>query len=258
MAIGTDNKDEQLLNMKQAARLLNVSVISLRRWTNTGTLSCLRVGPKRERRFRRADLLAFLETQATSLPSARARLAPARVSQIHIEGVAIDHGSHLCALYENDSGRVKLAVPFLADGLEAGDVCFLAAAPDAKKHILHELGSVRGSLGEYIDDRRFVVSEGMPSGRAAYEVLDNVLVEATRSGRRAVRVLGDMAWALSQGLSVEKLMDFEMRYNQFLARRFPVVSLCQYDARKFSGTAILDALKCHEDTFRYPLPRFLN
>ena len=54
---------EDLLDIKQAARFLQVSETSLRRWTNTGQLACLRVGRKRERRFRRADLLAFMEYQ---------------------------------------------------------------------------------------------------------------------------------------------------------------------------------------------------
>jgi transcriptional repressor of dcmA and dcmR len=54
---------EALLDIKEAARFLRVSETSLRRWTNTGQLGCLRVGRKRERRFRRADLMAFLEHQ---------------------------------------------------------------------------------------------------------------------------------------------------------------------------------------------------
>ncbi|MEE8123595.1 MAG: MEDS domain-containing protein, partial [Alphaproteobacteria bacterium] len=63
---------------------------------------------------------------------------------------------------------------------------------------------------------------------------------------------------LHQGMGIDELMEFEMRYDQSLARRFPVVSLCQYDARKFPGTVILNVLKYHQDTFRYPLARFLN
>src|SRR5918995_5087903 len=52
---------EPLLDIEQAARFLNVSETSLRRWTNDGRLACLRVGRRRERRFRMADLLAFVE-----------------------------------------------------------------------------------------------------------------------------------------------------------------------------------------------------
>jgi excisionase family DNA binding protein len=60
---------EDLLDIKQAARYLQVSETSLRRWTNGGQLACLRVGLRRERRFRRADLLAFMEYQPATNPA---------------------------------------------------------------------------------------------------------------------------------------------------------------------------------------------
>ena len=52
-------------------------------------------------------------------------------------------------------------------------------------------------------------------------------------------------------------MEYEADYDRLIARRFPVVTLCVYDARRFSGVEILDALKGHRDTFRYPLERAL-
>ena len=67
-----------------------------------------------------------------------------------------------------------------------------------------------------------------------------------------------MAWGMEQGFDLDELMAFERHYDYGLARRFPVITLCQYDARRFSGIGVLRALKCHEDTFRYPLARFLN
>ena len=37
-------RETELLNIKQAAQYLNVSEISIRRWTDAGKLACLRVG----------------------------------------------------------------------------------------------------------------------------------------------------------------------------------------------------------------------
>jgi transcriptional repressor of dcmA and dcmR len=54
----------EVLDISEAAQLLNVSETSLRRWTNAGVLPCLRIGLRRERRFRPADLLAFMEQPA--------------------------------------------------------------------------------------------------------------------------------------------------------------------------------------------------
>ena len=247
-----------LLNIKQAAKLLNVSEISLRRWTDSGRLSCLRIGARRERRFRREDLMAFPEEQPRSVRHQGADKTRDSQKQIMLDGVAIDYGNHLCAFYESDLGRVKMAVPFLADGLRAGDACFFIAADDAQEQILSQLKAVYGRLDKAFDDGLLRVCDGMESGREMLEYFEREFVLATRSGNRSLRVLGDMAWFLRKGLDLAELADFEVKYNHSLAHRFPVVSLCQYDAREFSGLGVLGALKCHEDTLKFPLSRFLG
>ena len=49
-----------LLTITDAATLLNVSKATIRRWTNEGRLKCSRIGARGERRFRKADLMAFV------------------------------------------------------------------------------------------------------------------------------------------------------------------------------------------------------
>jgi transcriptional repressor of dcmA and dcmR len=259
MARQVETDNQQLMNIKQAARLLNVSEVSLRRWTSSGKLSCLRVGAKRERRFQRADLMAFLEEQAGGSPGLTPE-APASgaTTQISLDGIAIDHGSHLCMIYENDFGRVRWSVPFLDDGLEAGGACALVADGDAQEHILDELGRLRPRLKSDIGAGRLIVSDGASSAIEMYEMAEAFLENSTRAGSQSIRILGDMAWCLSKEMALKELADFELRYNNFLARSFPVVSLCQYDARRFTGQGVLTALKCHEDNFKHPLWRFLN
>lgn len=251
-------QNEGLLNIKQAARLLNVSEVSLRRWTRTGALACFRVGPKQERRFRREDLDAFLKNDAAPSPMGHERMQTAGSTRTEPEGICIDHGSHVCSLYENDVGRTKLAVPFLLEGLRAGELCFLVTPKEGQDIILPPLESIWPDLHKEIARGRLVVLDGAESGSAMYDYFKNTFVNETQSGNRRLRVVGDMVWAVEKRLGIDQLIDFELRYNQFLAHRFPVASLCQYDARKFSGVAILDALKCHEDTFQYAFNRFLN
>jgi transcriptional repressor of dcmA and dcmR len=100
--------------------------------------------------------------------------------------------------------------------------------------------------------------DGMSSGAEIYDFLEESFLNASKHGIHKLRVLGDMAWFLHKGMGIDELHEFETRYNAGLGHRFPVVSLCQYDVREFSGAAVLGALKCHEDTFRYPLTRFLG
>ncbi|MGB8274075.1 MAG: MEDS domain-containing protein [Alphaproteobacteria bacterium] len=254
-AVASDGTE--LLNIKQAAALLNVSEVSLRRWTDSGRLACLRIGPKRERRFRREDLNAFLVRQCgPAMPSPES--ANTKVNQVHLEGMNINYGTHLCSFYESDLGRVKLAVPFLAEGLRNGDACFLFGSAGTRDHVLAELGNAHDGLKAAIDSGQLFLSGGMESARATYEALERAFVAATRSGNRSLRSVCDKAWFLDKGMNLEDLTEFELRYNHSLAHRFPVVALCQYDVRRFSGVGILNALKCHEDTFKFPMNRFLG
>lgn len=248
----------QLLNIKEAAALLNVSEISLRRWTDAGKLACYRVGGKRERRFRRSDLLEFLENQSGSGPIDGPGCKHHRSAAIELEGINIEYGKHLCILYETDIGRIKLAVPFLAEGLVSGDVCFLTADKDSQTAILNSLSEVHDKLNDAIRNRQLLISDGMSSGPQMLDYLEQEFIRATRSGNQSLRVLGDMSWFSEKGLDLDELFDYEEQYNRTLGRQYPVVSLCQYDARRFSGVAVVNALNSHQDTYDYPLSRFVG
>jgi hypothetical protein len=54
-----------------------------------------------------------------------------------------------------------------------------------------------------------------------------------------------------------EMMSFEEAFD-VMAKRFPAVSLCQYDAREFNGEITLLALKAHPDMFLQHLGGFLN
>ncbi len=58
---GVDLSGRAVLNQKQAAQFLGVSVDTIRRRTNDGTLDCYRLGPNgKERLYKVSDLLAAL------------------------------------------------------------------------------------------------------------------------------------------------------------------------------------------------------
>ena len=246
---------DALLSIGQAAALLNVSKISLRRWTDSGRLPCVRIGAKRERRFRRADLAAFPEPPAAE--AAATPLAENR-ARVDLEGIAVDYAKHLCALYETDQGRAKMAAPFLADGLRQGDICYLVAKAASRNQLLALLRKRGCGVDQALRSGQFIILDGFTSADESFEYFEQAFLDNTCAGHKAIRVVGDMAWIFEQGMDFDDLKKFEIAYNHELAHRYPVVSLCLYDVREFSGRDVLGALKCHEDTFEYPLARFLG
>lgn len=262
MAKGQSERETDLLTITQAAALLNVSAVSLRRWTDSGRLPCLRVGARRERRFRRQDLMAMLEHEAGGPgfeSAASVKLGGStQEKSISLAGVKIDQGSHLCSVYETDLGRTKLSVPFLLDGLASGDFCVLVASPETQNHLLSVMREQRASLGQDLADGRLILTDGITPLSRMLVYWEESLIKAMQSGFTGFRALGDMAWTADKGVSQAELTDFEMRFDQTIAKQFPLVSLCQYDARRFDGTGVLHAVCCHPDTHALPISRFLG
>jgi hypothetical protein len=125
------------------------------------------------------------------------------------------------------------------------------ARAEALKVLLAHLEPGRNGLPDFAVGKELVVSEGEKTGDAMLALLERVNFEARAAGH-SIRWVGDMAWTSTKRISIDELMDFEMRVD-FVAQRFPLAAVCQYDLRHFSGRAVLRALKCHSDTFRYPL-----
>lgn len=248
----------ELLDIAQAAKFLQVSETSLRRWTNAGRLACLRVGGRRERRFRRKDLLAFLEQQPAG-DAARVAHRQVGTTPRHatVGGIPVALGSHLAALYRDDEGRARQAARFLADAFRPGVVSFLVTGPAARAGIVAHLERDRPSLRSEIASGQLVLSEYAHSKEAQWEYFETAFIAAGRSGAQSFRVVGDVS-GLAHQITPEEVVAYEIGYERSLARRFPVVTLCQYDLRRFSTPALVNALEGHPDDFRYPVEQLFD
>jgi excisionase family DNA binding protein len=187
------NQSEPLLDIEQAARFLNVSETSLRRWTNDGRLACLRVGRRRERRFRRVDLLAFLEREPAGVPQAAGSLA---------------RGKHLCGLYSSEEGQVRQALLFLAEGFPPGTVSYLVGTPETRGRILAGLEREHPDLETAIAEGRLVTSDYAEIAAAQLVWWETRIAEAVRRGATLVRAIGD-ASAFIQAASRKELFEYE-------------------------------------------------
>jgi excisionase family DNA binding protein len=68
MSNKTDKKGEQevpeLLTLQEACDLLKVHPNTLRQWDKNGTLPAIRLGTKRVRRYRKEDIINFLQAHS--------------------------------------------------------------------------------------------------------------------------------------------------------------------------------------------------
>jgi excisionase family DNA binding protein len=63
MANGNHNSIDPMLTTSDVARLLNVHINTVRRWSNQGIIRTYRIGSRGDRRFRQEDVSTFLAEQ---------------------------------------------------------------------------------------------------------------------------------------------------------------------------------------------------
>ncbi len=170
--------------------------------------------------------------------------------------VTITQGTLLCGIYGSDPGLVTLAVPFLLEGLREGSTCFMVGSTAVRSGVLKSLKKKRPSIRTDIEAGRVILANYTVSAKTQCGYFCEQIEKRIARGVQSFRVLGD-TWEIRSKMSEEAFAEYEDGYDRMIARKYPVVTLCTYDARKFSGVELLHALKGHRDTFRYPLERAL-
>jgi transcriptional repressor of dcmA and dcmR len=95
-----------------------------------------------------------------------------------------------------------------------------------------------------------------PKRAAQIETLEKLFVAALARGSRSIRVVGNVSESKLAQHKFSEIVEYELAYAH-VSRRFPVVTMCQYDARLHSGQELFSVLKCHPDVFRYPCERLV-
>ena len=58
----TDNNIDPMLTTSEVARILNLHINTIRRWSNQGILKAYRIGSRGDRRFKKEDIDEFFSS----------------------------------------------------------------------------------------------------------------------------------------------------------------------------------------------------
>ena len=245
----------RVLTTREAARFLQVSEASIRRWTNQGLLPASRIGRRRARRFTEQDLQRFMGTTRDA-PAVATGVAEPEV--ITMKGMQVPLGSHLASLYGTDAGRLGLAVQFLREGLLAGQTCMLYADAESREEYLHALASEGVDVDAAVGSGLLAFPPVKPgSAKQWITSFERFVADATRDRPGPIRFLGDTITGLASVKSAVELLTLEQQLSA-IVRRLPMVMLCPYDVRAFDGPTLLEGLKLHFDTFDHRFGYFLS
>jgi anti-anti-sigma factor len=152
-------------------------------------------------------------------------------------------GQHLCAVYQDQDERRRLAAAVVRDALAAGDrVMYMAPGPPDGALALLEAGGIetgRPLRGGQLLVHSFGEVYGNPATMdlarlvAAFRV---ALSQSLAAGFPGLRITGEMGGRSGPAGSLERLVRWERMMSQMLGE-VGIGAICQYDQRQLDGPA---------------------
>jgi len=159
-------------------------------------------------------------------------------------------GDHLCCIHETEEEHRSVLTPFVTQGLRAGEkVVYIFDVRTAED----VLGCFRGiDVADYLKTGQLtLVSAAQSYTREPVfdpdrmiSLLANETKRALSQGYPALRVTGELTWALKGFPGSERLIEYEAKLNEFFPRN-RCLAVCQYDRRRFDSNVLLDVLTTH-------------
>lgn len=173
---------------------------------------------------------------------------------VDINGLQASPGDHICVFYRGEAERHRIMLPFLRDGLRAGDKCICIVSPADHRCIESSVldAGTRGKASDpgtlKLDHFHDTYTRGGAFDRAHMLEYWRRWGEETFTGepRPFGRTVSDMSWAqdLFSTPVLEDFMAYEAEATRF-ARAYSSVALCLYDIDRFGGNVIIPALRVH-------------
>lgn len=163
-----------------------------------------------------------------------------------------DCRSHVCAFFHSQEEEYQVALPFLRDGLKAGDRAVQIMNKHERTERMQRLkeSGVDVEAAEACGQLEIRTWENtyLRSGRfdqfAMIALLEEVAMRGKSQGSGTTRLWANMEWALEAFPGVSDIVEYESRLNYVLPN-YDMPTVCTYDVNKFSAPVIMDVLRAH-------------
>lgn len=163
-----------------------------------------------------------------------------------------EQGVHICQIYNDEEERHGALVNFIISGLKAGEntACF---TENETEFTLKDYFERNGfSYDEECRKGEFTLSKtadvyfenGTFEPERMLALIQEFYDKSSAQNRSGARVIGEMTPEIERVPGGSRLLEYESKIS-ILLRKYPVTSVCQYDARQFDGATIMEILKVH-------------
>ena len=164
----------------------------------------------------------------------------------------LEPGDHVCCLFETDNEHRALMTSFMRQGLERNEKVIYILDTRSANEVINYLRDNGVETESCLESGQLIIftvgeaymREGIFDPDNMIALLQDQTEQALNEGYSALRVTGEMTWALRDLSSSERLIEYEAKLNDFF-HGSKCLAICQYDRRRFSTRLLLDILTTH-------------
>jgi hypothetical protein len=161
-------------------------------------------------------------------------------------------GIHICQIFNDDNERHDALMQFVLSGLQSQEktACFSEKETET-------------TISSFLEKNGISYSDVQESGNFTFDhaakiyfendvfdpdrmliLLEEFYKSSVEQKNTGARVIGEMSAEIEHIPGGSRLMEYESKVS-ILLKKYPVTSVCQYDARLFDGSTLFNILKVH-------------
>lgn len=169
-----------------------------------------------------------------------------------LAGGKLDRYFHVCAFFNSRDEEYRVLLPFVKEGLQAGEKAIHIWDPQRFTEHRERLRAdgieaarceLSGQL-EILSAYDVYLQGGRFEPEVMLAVLEQALAAGKAQGYARSRILGHMEWALEGHPGTERILEYEVKVNEVLARS-QQPACCIYDINLLSAGMMMDILRAH-------------
>jgi hypothetical protein len=165
-------------------------------------------------------------------------------------GLTVPSGSHICAFINGPAGRDEIVMPFLAEGVRAGEKCICILQTLEPPDVLDRL-SLQLDVSCPVENGQLEL--GTPAdaylrtGRFSTEDMIGYWRQAATANAAQfgmTRAAGEMPSVMDHPDGRAEFFRYEAMLNDVIPD-YPLVVVCLYDLKRFGAEVLMDTLRTH-------------
>lgn len=162
-------------------------------------------------------------------------------------------GDHYCGIFRSDAEQRQIVIDFIRLGVQRNEKMLYLVNLQSAEQLKQTLGAAgidadallqTGQLS-ILAAKEVYLTDGVFQPELMIEMLGRETAAALAAGYSALRVTGEMSWALEGDPGSERLVEYESLLNAFYATGAMSYSICQYDQRRFDAEMLTEVLHTH-------------